>query len=213
MAAFAPALRQARTAASPLAVVAMVVAALIIVPVAVVIVQAFAPGTDTWAHLAATVLPEYIRNTLWLLVGVALGVGIIGTLSAWLVTTYRFRGSRILEWALVLPLAMPAYVVAYAYTDSLQFSGPVQAWLREMTGWRAREYWFPEIRSLGGAVALFILTLYPYVYLRRARGVPRANGGDAGSEPAAGRHAPGARLFASRCRSRARRSWPESRWR
>ncbi len=165
MAAFAPALRQARTAASPLAVVAMVVAALIIVPVAVVIVQAFAPGTDTWAHLAATVLPEYIRNTLWLLVGVALGVGIIGTLSAWLVTTYRFRGSRILEWALVLPLAMPAYVVAYAYTDALQFSGPVQVWLREMTGWRAREYWFPEIRSLGGAVALFILTLYPYVYL------------------------------------------------
>jgi iron(III) transport system permease protein len=165
MVAFAPALRQARTVASPLAVVAMVVAALIIVPVAVVIVQAFAPGTDTWAHLAATVLPEYIRNTLWLLVGVALGVGIIGTLSAWLVTTYRFRGSRILEWALVLPLAMPAYVVAYAYTDALQFSGPVQGWLREMTGWRAREYWFPEIRSLGGAVALFILTLYPYVYL------------------------------------------------
>ena len=143
----------------------MVVAALIIVPVAVVIVQAFAPGTDTWAHLAATVPPEYIRNTLWLLVGVALGLGIIGTLSAWLVTTYRFRGSRILEWALMLPLAMPAYVVAYAYTDALQFSGPVQVWLREMTGWRAREYWFPEIRSLGGAVALFILTLYPYVYL------------------------------------------------
>ena len=160
-----PALRRLRGVSSPLGALAIVVAALIVVPVAVVVAQVFAPATDTWAHLVATVLPEYVWNTIWLLVGVALGVGVIGTLTAWLVTTYRFRGSRMLEWVLVLPLAMPAYVVAYAYTDALQFSGPVQSWLREITGWHVRDYWFPEIRSLGGAIVLFIVTLYPYVYL------------------------------------------------
>jgi iron(III) transport system permease protein len=86
-------------------------------------------------------------------------------ISAWLVTAYRFPGQRIFEWALVLPLAMPAYVMAYAYTDWLQAAGPVQTLLRQLTGWGVREYWFPEIRSLPGAAAMLSFALYPYVYL------------------------------------------------
>src|SRR5262245_39453839 len=96
---------------------------------------------------------------------VAWGVVSMGVLSAWLVTAYRFPGRDSLEWALMLPLAMPAYVMAYAYTDWLQFTGPVQTALRGLTGWQAREYWFPEIRSLAGAAAMLSFALYPYVYL------------------------------------------------
>jgi iron(III) transport system permease protein len=96
---------------------------------------------------------------------VALGVIFCGVFSAWLVTAYSFPGKHILEWALVLPLAMPAYVMAYAYTDWLQAAGPVQTTLREITGLQVREYWFPEIRSLPGAAAMLSFALYPYVYL------------------------------------------------
>jgi len=145
--------------------IALAVAVLIVAPLAAVVANSFAPGEGTWGHLVSTVLPGYIANTALLLVGVTWGVVSIGVLSAWLVTTYRFPGQRVLEWALILPLAMPAYVMAYAYTDWLQFSGPVQAALRAATGWQAREYWFPEIRSLYGAAAMFSFALYPYVYL------------------------------------------------
>jgi iron(III) transport system permease protein len=138
---------------------------LIIAPLLAVVGNIFLPSDSTWAHLAATVLPEYMWNTLLLLLGVVYGVVSIGVLSAWLVTAYRFPGRRVLEWALVLPLAVPAYVMAYAYTDWLQFAGPVQTLLREFTGWRAREYWFPDIRSVYGAAAMFSFALYPYVYL------------------------------------------------
>jgi iron(III) transport system permease protein len=158
-------LGSAARAASRLDVITVAVAALIALPIVTVVLQMFAPSTGTWAHLMSTVLPDYIVNTIAMLVGVAGGVAVTGTITAWLVTTYRFPARRVLEWALVLPLAMPAYVVAYAYTDALQFSGPVQTWLREITGWRAREYWFPEIRSTAGAIALFVATMYPYVYL------------------------------------------------
>jgi iron(III) transport system permease protein len=89
----------------------------------------------------------------------------MGVLSAWLVTAYRFPGRDLLEWTLMLPLAMPAYVMAYAYTDWLQFTGSVQTALRELTGWSAPDYWFPEIRSLPGAAAMLSFALYPYVYL------------------------------------------------
>lgn len=149
----------------PLTLVACLMALLIAVPIAVVGASVLSPATDTWRHLVDTVLAETIVNTLWLLAGVTAGVLLLGVPTAWLVATCRFPGHAWLEWALVLPLAMPAYVIAYAYTDALQFAGPVQTWLREITGWRARGYWFPEIRSLGGAVALFSLVLYPYVYL------------------------------------------------
>jgi iron(III) transport system permease protein len=148
-----------------LGLIALAIAAMIAAPLVAVVANAFGPGESTWAHLARTVLPAYLWNTFLLLIGVAYGVVSIGVLAAWLVTAYRFPGRRVLEWALVLPLAMPAYVMAYAYTDWLQFTGPVQTQLRALTGWQAREYWFPEIRSVYGAAAMFSFALYPYVYL------------------------------------------------
>ena len=120
---------------------------------------------DTWGHLAATVLPDYILNSLLLALLVGLGVAVVGVATAWLTAMTEFPGRRVFEWALLLPLALPAYVMAYVYTDLLQFVGPVQAALREWFGWKRGDYWFPEIRSLGGAAAMFICVLYPYVYL------------------------------------------------
>lgn len=140
-------------------------ACLVLLPILAVVATAAGSGLATWTHLAGTVLPGYLANTGLLLLAVACGVVSMGVLSAWLVTTYRFPLQRLLEWALVLPLAMPAYVMAYAYTDWLQFTGPVQTALRALTGWQAREYWFPEIRSLWGAAAMLSFALYPYVYL------------------------------------------------
>jgi iron(III) transport system permease protein len=122
-------------------------------------------GDATFAHLWATVLPEYLRNSFAIAAIVMVLTAMIGIGCAWLVVVLDFPGKRIFEWALVLPLAMPAYVVAYAYTDFLQFSGPVQTVLRATFNWQAREYWFPQIRSVGGAGILFALVLYPYVYL------------------------------------------------
>jgi iron(III) transport system permease protein len=144
---------------------ALAIAGLVALPIAAVVVALFGGGTATWSHLVATVLPAYVWNTVWLLAGVSAGVISIGVVSAWLVTAYRFPGSRVLEWALILPLAMPAYVMAYAYTDWLQFTGPVQSGLRALTGWQAREYWFPDVRSVPGAAAMFSFAFYPYVYL------------------------------------------------
>ena len=145
--------------------VALLTAAALALPIVSVVGSVFGGGTETWAHLADTALPRYVWNTALLLLAVAWGVISMGVLCAWLVTIYRFPGRDILEWALMLPLAMPAYVMAYAYTDWLQFTGPVQAALRAATGWQAREYWFPEIRSLWGAAAMLSFALYPYVYL------------------------------------------------
>lgn len=121
--------------------------------------------TSTLSHLWQTVVPEYIRHSLWLMIGVAFGVILIGVSTAWLTTCCRFPGQRILSWALLLPLAMPAYITAYTYTGMLDFSGPVQRALRELTGWGYGDYWFPEIRSLGGAILVLSLVLFPYVYL------------------------------------------------
>ncbi|MEX0803691.1 MAG: iron ABC transporter permease [Candidatus Binatia bacterium] len=145
--------------------VSIVTAALVLAPIVAVVWNVFLPSETTWSHLVSTVLPSYISNTLLLVVMVAVGVIFCGALSAWLVTAYSFTGQRVLEWALVLPLAMPAYVMAYAYTDWLQAAGPVQTALREITGLQVREYWFPEIRSLPGAAAMLSFALYPYVYL------------------------------------------------
>jgi iron(III) transport system permease protein len=141
------------------------IAALLALPILWVAGSALQPGGDAWRHIAGTVLGPYVANTGLLLGLVACGVISIGVLSAWLIASYRFPGARLLEWALVLPLAMPAYVMAYAYTDWLQFTGPVQSALRALTGWQARGYWFPEIRSIGGAALVLSLALYPYVYL------------------------------------------------
>lgn len=150
---------------APLTGFALLIAALIALPVIVVVLNVFAPSQGTWAHLAATVLPEYILNSLALMLGVGAGVVLGGVTTAWIITMCRFPGHRLFEWALLLPMAMPAYVMAYAYTDLLQFSGPVQTALREVMGWKAGGYWFPDVRSLGGAALMFTFVLYPYVYL------------------------------------------------
>jgi iron(III) transport system permease protein len=134
-------------------------------PVLLVVASIFQAGSDTWSHLLQTGLGRYAWNTALLLLAVGWGVISMGVLSAWLITEYRFPGRDLLQWALMLPLAMPAYVMAYAYTDWLQFTGPVQSALRSVTGWEARDYWFPEIRSLTGAAAMLSFALYPYVYL------------------------------------------------
>lgn len=120
---------------------------------------------DTLAHLASTVIPRAAGETAYLVALVAAGVIVLGSTSAWLVAAYEFPGRRVFEWALLVPLAMPAYIVAYAYTDFLQFAGPVQSALRSAFGWERGDYWFPEIRSIPGAAFVFTVTLYPYVYL------------------------------------------------
>ena len=122
-----------------------------------------AESIDLLRHLAETVLPRYIGTSLLLCLLVALGAGLIGMATACAVTLFDFRGRRFFEWALLLPLAAPAYVVAFAYTDFLQFSGPMQVFLRDTFGLQGRL--FPEIRNVWGAALVFIFTLYPYVYL------------------------------------------------
>jgi iron(III) transport system permease protein len=145
---------------------AVVLAAVAALPIVAVVARGLAwDGGATWAHLASTVLPDYVANTLVLLVAVGLGAGLGGTATAWLVAQRRFPGSRVFEWALLLPLAMPAYVMAYAYTDFLQYAGPLQSALRSALGWERGDYWFPDVRTVGGAAVMFIFTLYPYVYL------------------------------------------------
>ncbi|MCC7046179.1 MAG: iron ABC transporter permease [Alphaproteobacteria bacterium] len=162
-AAFARVGRRSRVGVLPALGIAL--AAVLCAPVAVVAASVVRSSNGVWAHLASTVLGDYVANTLLLMLGVGLGTAVGGVAAAWLVTMCRFPGSRALEWALVLPLAMPAYVVAYAYTDFLQVAGPLQTWLRGLTGWTPRDYWFPDIRTVGGAVTVMTFTLYPYVYL------------------------------------------------
>ena len=145
--------------------VAWIVAGIVALPMAAVTVAAFLSGTETLSGLAGTLLPRYAGATLRLALAVAAGTFVLGTGTAWLVTACRFPGRRVLEVALVLPLAFPAYVLAYAYTHLLDHPGAVQSLLRDVTGWGPRDYWFPEIRSEGGAAAMLVLVLYPYVYL------------------------------------------------
>jgi iron(III) transport system permease protein len=134
-------------------------------PVLVVLGFLFAPAGEVWEHLAATVLQDYVVNSLWLMLGVAVGTLIGGVGTAWLTSMCRFPGRGLFEWALLLPMAMPAYIIAYTYTGLLDFAGPVQTLLRAWSGWGYGDYWFPEIRSLPGAVVMLSLVLYPYVYL------------------------------------------------
>ncbi len=144
---------------------AWLVAAVCIGPIVAAGLAALAGDLDTWRKLFATVLPSYAVNTLLLAAFVGTGTAAVGAGAAWLVTMHRFPGSRWLEVLLVLPLAFPAYVLAYAYTDLLSHPGLVQTTLRSVTGWGPREYWFPNIRSLPGAALMLVCVLYPYVYL------------------------------------------------
>lgn len=165
-------------ALSPLLIVAILVALLAGLPVASVGLNLFVGGTsETWTHLVQTVLGDYVANSLYLCLGVGSGVAVLGVGMAWLTAMHDFPGRRFFEWALVLPLAVPAYVMAYIYTDFLQFVGPVQTALRETFGWAYGDYWFPDIRTLPGAMLMFVCVLYPYVYLlARTAFLERASG-------------------------------------
>jgi len=147
-------------------IIAATIGIFVAIPIGSVLITALGPSDGIWSHLVSTVLGVYVGNTLWLMVGVAVGTIVIGTSTAWLVTMYRFPGRRILSWALLLPLAVPSYILAFVITDQLEYAGNVQSTLRAVFGWMsARDYWFPEIRSLGGATIVLSLVLYPYVYL------------------------------------------------
>ena len=151
---------------NPLVAIAVLLAALAALPVVAVIARGIAPdAAQTWTHLVDSVLGDYVANTFVLVVLVGAGAGIGGTATGWLLAHRRFPGARVFEWALLLPLAMPAYVMAYAYTDFLQYAGPLQSALRSAFGWARDDYWFPDVRTVGGAATMFVFSLYPYVYL------------------------------------------------
>lgn len=144
----------------------MLIAGLFALPVAAVVLLALSPADDIWTHLSSTVLPTALSNTMFLLAGAGLITLVMGTASAWLVTMYRFPGRTVADRLLVLPLAMPTYIVAYAYAELLDYAGPVQSAVRAAFGFKGpSDYIFPDIRSLGGAIAVFSAVLYPYVYL------------------------------------------------
>ena len=146
--------------------IAVAIGVLVAIPVGSVLLTALGPSDGIWSHLVSTVLRVYVGNTLWLMLGVGAGTIVIGVSTAWLVTMYRFPGRHILSWALLLPLAVPSYILAFVITDQLEYAGNLQSALRGVFGWSsARDYWFPEIRSLGGATIVLSLVLYPYVYL------------------------------------------------
>ena len=144
---------------------ASIPALLLILPVLTVFTSLLQIEWEVWRHLAETVLSDYISNTLLLAFGVGAGSLFIGTALAWCTTHYDFPLRNSIAWLVLLPLAVPAYIIAYCYTGLLDFSGPLQTLLREFFGWQNGDYWFPEIRSLGGAIIMLSLVLYPYVYI------------------------------------------------
>ncbi|MDY6815395.1 MAG: iron ABC transporter permease [Pseudomonadota bacterium] len=147
-------------------IAATLITAIVALPVLSVIFLAFFPEENIWPHLIDTTLPRYLWATIQLMVGVGAITLVIGLSTAWAVTMCEFPGRKFFEWAMLLPFAIPAYVIAYVYTSLLDYAGPVQRTLRDWFGWQnASDYWFPEIRSLEGATLMIGLVLYPYVYL------------------------------------------------
>jgi iron(III) transport system permease protein len=147
-------------------IAALLISLIALLPLIALILLALKPSGDTWPHLIANVLPGALRRTLLLMAGAGTLSLLIGTGTAWLVTMYRFPGRRYFQWLLLLPLAIPTYIIAYTYLEMLDYSGIVQTALRSLFGWRnARDYWFPDIRSLGGAILVMSAVLYPYVYI------------------------------------------------
>jgi len=143
-----------------------VLSLLIIAPVLAIFYSAILGDTSLWPHLLSTVLPRYIFNTIVLMLGVGVLSLLFGVSSAWVISRYNFPGRAIFEWALLLPAAVPAYIIAYTYTDLLEYAGPVQNFLREFFGWTSsKDYWFPNIRSMEGAILVMSSVLYPYIYL------------------------------------------------
>jgi iron(III) transport system permease protein len=141
------------------------VALLMAVPVLVIASFVLQPVNDNWHHLAENLLADYVTNSLLLMIGVSVGVLSIGVTTAWLTSMCEFPGRRLFTWTLLLPLAIPAYIIAYTYTGMLDFEGPFQSTLRGWFGWGYGDYWFPEVRSIGGAMLMLSLVLYPYVYM------------------------------------------------
>ncbi|MGI2149210.1 ABC transporter permease [Shewanella baltica] len=142
------------------------VATILVLPLVALILQALQPDEAVFGHLMATVLPTYIINSLLLIFWVSLGALLLALPCAWLMARCEFVGRRYLQWALLLPLAMPGYIVAYVYTDLLDYAGPVQRSLRSIFGWSSpQDYFFPDIRTLGGAACMLSLVLFPYIYL------------------------------------------------
>lgn len=138
---------------------------LLALPILVVLFSFSDPQNAIWQHLVETVLADYVINSLLLAFGVGTGALVIGVGLAWVLTQFQIPGRRYLQWLVLLPMAMPAYIIAYTYTGLLDFSGPVQSGIREYSGLGYGDYWFPEIRSLGGAICMLALVLYPYVYM------------------------------------------------
>lgn len=146
------------------------ITAVICLPLLIVIAAFFfgifsAEQRDVLAHLWQTVIGEYVRHSFILMIGVGLLVLVIGVATAWLTTACRFPGVTWLRWALLLPLAMPAYITAYTYAGMLGYEGSFQTLLRTTFDWQYGDYWFPEVRSIGGAVMMLALVFFPYVYL------------------------------------------------
>src|SRR4029079_11665056 len=147
-------------------IAATIISLIAIAPVIAIFVLALRSSGDTWPHLIANVLPGALRRTLGLMAGIGALTLLIGTGTAWLVTMYRFSGRSVFQWLLLLPLAIPTYIIAYTYLEMLDYSGSLQTALRVMFGWHdAKDYWFPDIRSLGGAILVMSAVLYPYVYI------------------------------------------------
>ena len=145
---------------------AIVISLIILLPIATIAVLALAPAPGVWPHLIATTLGYSVQQTLLLLAGVASLTLITGAGTAWLVTMYRFPGRALFDWLLILPLALPTYITAYCYGEFLDYTGPVQTGLRHIAGFTSyQDYWFPHVRSLGGAIFIMAAVLYPYVYL------------------------------------------------
>lgn len=146
--------------------IAAAMATLIALPLVSLVRLASTGDAELWPHLAAYVLPVAAVQTALLLLGVAVVTALCGIVPAWLVACFEFRGRRLLEWLLPLPLAIPTYIAAYVYTDILDAAGPVQTALRALFGLQTgADYWFPPVRSLGGAILIIGFVVYPYVYL------------------------------------------------
>jgi iron(III) transport system permease protein len=147
-------------------IVTVLLSILLSLPIWVVLSSGFVDARSIWQHLANTVLGTYISNSIVLTIGVGIGTVSIGVSTGWLVTLCDFPARRVFESLLLLPLAAPAYILAYTYTDLLEYSGPIQSQLRSWFGWKStQDYWFPNVRSIGGAIVMLTLVLYPYVYL------------------------------------------------
>jgi iron(III) transport system permease protein len=144
---------------------AIMVAVLVALPMLGILASLLDWRGAMWRHLVDTQLADILSNTALLLLGVGIGTTAIGTAAAWVVTMHRFPLSRTFEWALLLPMVMPTYIIGYAYADLLAYAGPLQGLLRDITGWQKGDYWFPDAGSATGVACLFSLVLYPYVYL------------------------------------------------